>query len=78
MQDDRKTHANCDHGGANQRKIYCALIHGKGEDVRDGLHDVIPQNMLIRFSRLCDRNIVRHLPSSRPPELPASHHSLGS
>jgi hypothetical protein len=38
MQDDRKTDTNGDDGGADQRKVYCALIHGKGENVGYGLH----------------------------------------
>lgn len=39
MKDYGKPDASRDHGGADQRKIYCALIDGKGEDVIDGLHD---------------------------------------
>jgi hypothetical protein len=38
VKDDGKTHASRDHGGADQRKIYCALINGKGENVGYGLH----------------------------------------
>jgi hypothetical protein len=38
MQDDGKTDPNGDDSGANQRKIYCRLVHGKGENVGYGLH----------------------------------------
>jgi hypothetical protein len=48
VKDDGKTHANGDHGDADQSKVKCAIVNGKGEDVSDGLHDVFYLSYVLR------------------------------